>query len=74
MDSRFDTQNLSWLEFENGKSWRELLLPSLPVLLVLHLFLGCFIGQHMAAPVWIRESRGRLLVSEKEIGPAVVVS
>ena len=51
---------------------RELFL-LLPVLLVLHLFLGC-LGQHRAAPVRIRESKERLLVTEDEIGPAVVVS
>ena len=74
MDSGFDTQNLPWLEFENEKlTWRELFLPSLPVLLVLYLFLGC-LGQYMAAPARIRESRERLLVTEEEIGPAVVVS
>ena len=57
MDSGFDTQNLPWLEFENEKlTWREIFLLPIPVFLVLHLFLG-YLGQHMVAPVRIRESR-----------------
>ena len=55
MDSGFVTENLPWLEFENETlKWRESFL--LPVLLVLHLFLKC-VGQHMAAPVRVCESR-----------------
>ena len=57
MDSGFDTQNLPWLEFENEKlTWREIFLLPIPVFLVLYLFLG-YLGQHMVAPVRIRESR-----------------
>ena len=41
--------------------------------IVLHLFLKC-VGQHMAAPVRVCESREKLLTTEEELGPAVVVS
>ena len=74
MDLGLSTQNWPWLEFENEKlTWRKLFLLPFPLFFVLHLFLGC-LGQHMAVPIRVHESMERLLATEEEISPAVVVS
>ena len=58
--------------FENERLMSRELFLLLPVLLVLHLFLG-YVGQHRAAPVRIRESKERLLVTEGKIDSVAIV-